>query len=121
MKKPSVLPLHCVASGHIGFRGNGAKQRGVAILEVIIAFFVLAIGLLGLAALQVKSVQFNQGSYQRSQATVAAYDMMDRMRLNRLAASGGAYNMAWTSAGAGTGTVPKDDKTAWVARITSSL
>jgi type IV pilus assembly protein PilV len=57
-------------------------QRGVALLEVLIVFFVLSIGLLGMAALQLRSIQYNQSSYLRSQATVAAYDMLDRVRLN---------------------------------------
>lgn len=57
-------------------------QRGVALLEVLIVFFVLSIGLLGMAALQLKSIQYSQSSYLRSQATVAANDMLDRLRLN---------------------------------------
>lgn len=61
---------------------NQYGQRGVALLEVLIVFFVLSIGLLGMAALQLKSIQYSQSSYMRSQATVAANDMMDRIRLN---------------------------------------
>jgi len=57
-------------------------QQGVALLEVLIVFFVLSIGLLGMAALQLKSIQYSQSSYMRSQATVAANDMLDRLRLN---------------------------------------
>lgn len=57
-------------------------QRGVALLEVLIVFFVLSIGLLGMAALQLKSIQYSQSSYMRSQATVAANDMLDLIRLN---------------------------------------
>lgn len=98
-----------------------SSQSGVALMEVLIAFFILSIGLLGLAALQVKTVQFNQGSYQRSQATVAAYDMLDRMRLNKTAASSGAYNIAWTDTGPGTGTMPEKDLTSWLASIKGNL
>lgn len=61
---------------------NLYHQRGVALLEVLIVFFVLSIGLLGMAALQLKSIQYSQSSYMRSQATVAANDMLDRIRLN---------------------------------------
>jgi type IV pilus assembly protein PilV len=58
------------------------RQQGVALLEVLIVFFVLSIGLLGMAALQLKSIQYTQSAYQRSQATVAANDMLDRIRLH---------------------------------------
>jgi type IV pilus assembly protein PilV len=116
MKKPSVLFLRSVSSGC-----HGSNQRGVALLEVLIAFFVLSIGLLGLAALQIRTVQFNQGSYQRSQATILAYDMLDRMRLNKTAASGNEYNLAWTNASQGTGTIAKKDLTAWLASISVLL
>jgi type IV pilus assembly protein PilV len=123
MKKPSVLPLRRMPSGQSFGGYAGARQRGVAMLEVIIAFFVLAIGLLGLAALQMKTVQFNQGSYQRTQATIAAYDMMDRMRLNRTeATAGGEYQFPTFSAtGPGTSTQPKRDVTEWLTRISTTL
>lgn len=61
---------------------NIRRQQGVAMLEVLIVFFVLSIGLLGMAALQLKSIQYSQSSYMRSQATVAAHDILDRIRLN---------------------------------------
>ncbi len=102
-------------------RKAGSTQRGVALLEVLIAFFVLSVGLLGLAALQVKTVQFNQGSYQRSQAMISAYDMLDRMRLNKTAASSGAYNIGWSSTASGTGTMPQRDLTNWITTINGNL
>lgn len=46
------------------------------------ALLVLSVGLLGLAALQTTSLQFNTGSYYRTQATFLAYDILDRMRAN---------------------------------------
>lgn len=95
---------------------QGAAQRGVAMLEVLIAFFVLSIGLMGLAGMQLKALQFNQGSYQRSQATAAAYDMMDRMRTN-----GGAYNVAWTNGGPGNGNVIDADLTGWLVTVSGNL
>lgn len=48
----------------------------------MVALLVLSIGLLGLAALQTTSLQFNTGSYHRTQATFLAYDIIDRMRAN---------------------------------------
>ena len=51
-------------------------------MEVLIAMLVLAIGLLALASLQAQSLKFNHESYVRSQATILAYEIMDRMRAN---------------------------------------
>ena len=51
-------------------------------MEVLIAMLVLAIGLLGLASLQAQSLRFNHDSYVRSQATILAYEIMDKMRAN---------------------------------------
>lgn len=59
------------------------RMAGFSIMEVLIAMIVLAIGLLGLAALQAQGLRFNQDAYNRSQATGLAYDIIDRMRANR--------------------------------------
>lgn len=56
------------------------RQRGFSLMEVLVAMLVLAIGLLGLASLQAQSLKFNHDSYVRSQATILAYEMMDKMR-----------------------------------------
>lgn len=69
-----------------------AKQTGFTLLEVLVAVVVLAIGLLGLAGLMASSVRNNQSAYQRTQATWLAYDIVDRMRVNRAAALGSSYD-----------------------------
>jgi type IV pilus assembly protein PilV len=53
---------------------------GFTLVEVLVAALVLAVGLLGLAGLQLASMKSNHSAYLRSQATVAAYDLLDRMR-----------------------------------------
>ena len=70
------------------------NSKGFTLIEVLVAVFVLAIGLLGLAGLQAKSLQFNQSAYQRSQATILAYDIIDRMRANLSEARNGSYDIA---------------------------
>jgi len=62
---------------------NNKNQHGFTMIEVLIAAVVLGIGLLGLAALQAQSLQFNFSAYQRSQATILAYDIVDRIRANQ--------------------------------------
>ena len=66
-------------------------QRGVGMIEVLITVLVLSIGLLGLAALQGFSLQGNQVSYQRTQATNIAYEIIDDMRANRRDVRNGDY------------------------------
>lgn len=61
--------------------------QGFALLEVVIAMFILAIGILGAGALQTVGMQTSQGAYYRSQAMLLAGDALDRMRANRTVAS----------------------------------
>lgn len=63
-------------------------------IEILIAVFVLSVGLLGLAGLQAQSLQFNYSAYQRSQSNFLAYDIIDRMRANRDEALLGTYDIA---------------------------
>lgn len=70
------------------------KQRGFTLLEVMVAVFVLAIGLLGMAHLQITSLKHNQSAEFRTQAALLAADMLDRMRANRKAAQNGNYAIA---------------------------
>ncbi len=61
------------------------KANGFSLLEVLITMVILSIGLLGLAGLQVQSLRFNHYAFMRSQASMLAYAMADRMRANRFA------------------------------------
>lgn len=69
-----------------------ARASGFTLLEVLIAVLVLAIGLLGMAGLQVAGLRNNQSAYYRSQATQLAYDMADRVRANSVGLNNGNYN-----------------------------
>jgi type IV pilus assembly protein PilV len=63
--------------------GFARYQYGMSLIEVMIAVFVMASGLLGLAALQSRSLMFAQSSFYRSVATDLAADLADRIRANR--------------------------------------
>ena len=56
---------------------------GFTLIEVMIAVFVLSVGILGMAGMQAVSVREAQNSYFRIQADLLAADMADRMRANR--------------------------------------
>lgn len=64
------------------FTSKTKRHGGFSLLEVLIALLVLSIGLLGLAALQTTGLKFNQQSYQRTQATLLSYEILDRIRAN---------------------------------------
>ena len=67
------------------------RQSGVTLIEVLITVLVMAIGLLGMAALQLNGLNTNHDAYYRSQATLFAADLADRMRANLDAARDGRY------------------------------
>jgi type IV pilus assembly protein PilV len=56
---------------------------GFTMLEILVSILVIALGLLGLAGLQTRMQQAEFESYQRAQALVALYSMVDRVKLNR--------------------------------------
>lgn len=68
-------------------RPLSSTVRGFSLIEVLIAIVVLAIGLLGLAKLQVGSRQYETESYQRAQAVILLQDMANRLNSNRRAAA----------------------------------
>ena len=74
--------------------GSRAKQKGLGMIEVLVALVIISVSMLGLAALQINSVRFNHQAYLRSQATYLAYDMIDRMRANEPEAEAGSYTVA---------------------------
>jgi len=60
----------------------GHREAGVSLLEVMIALFITAIGILGAAAMQLNALQYTDSSKLTSQASFIVYDILDRMRAN---------------------------------------
>jgi type IV pilus assembly protein PilV len=65
----------------------------MTLVEILVAVVVLSVGLLGLAGLQLKGMQVNQGSAFRWQAALLVEDIADRMRADRTSAQNGQYNV----------------------------
>lgn len=55
---------------------------GLTLIEVLVSLVVVSIGLLGVAALQMRTLTNNYDALLRSQASVLAADIADRMRAN---------------------------------------
>lgn len=89
------------------------KQSGFTLLEVMVAVFVLSIGLLGLAHLQVTTLKTTQSADFKTQASLLATDMLNRMRANQAAAYGGDYAIALTDDAPAQGTVADTDIAQW--------
>ncbi|WP_269791492.1 type IV pilus modification protein PilV [Stenotrophomonas sp. Iso1] len=60
-----------------------ARQRGIGMIEVMVAVLILAIGVLGIAALQAITLKNTGSSASRTQAAVQVYSMMDIIRADR--------------------------------------
>lgn len=60
-------------------------QTGFTMVEVLVALVMLAIGLLGIAALYLNSLQSGRTAIYRTQAINLAADLADRIRMNRTA------------------------------------
>ncbi|WP_075186692.1 type IV pilus modification protein PilV [Teredinibacter haidensis] len=58
---------------------NLYRQRGAAMMEVVVALFVLAIGLMGTLSMQVKGVNSSQRAHFVTDANILAADMADRI------------------------------------------
>ena len=72
-----------------GRRRSFRTQRGLSLLEALLAIVILAFGILGLAGLQAKMQSAEVESYARSQALILLDDMAARLNANR--ANGAAY------------------------------
>jgi type IV pilus assembly protein PilV len=73
------------------------RNAGFTMLEVLVSIFIMTLGLLGLAGLQVRAQQAELESYQRAQAIILVQDMADRINANRRAAL--CYNFTTNVAG----------------------
>ncbi|WP_276509980.1 type IV pilus modification protein PilV [Niveibacterium umoris] len=68
------------------FPGNSSSaQRGVSLIEVLVAMVVVAIGLLGVSGMFVMSTRGTADSAARTAAAQAAYELADKVRANNAA------------------------------------
>lgn len=81
------------------------KQSGVGLIEVLVTMLVLAVGLLGIAALQNSALRFSHTAAMESQAQFLIRDVVDSMRLTN------APQQFLTSFGNAVPAAPTDCKT----------
>ncbi|MEG1856271.1 MAG: type IV pilus modification protein PilV [Acinetobacter sp.] len=64
---------------------NKTAQKGVGLVEVLVALLILALGVLGFAALQLRALDAAQEATEQTIAMNTARDLAERMRVNRAA------------------------------------
>lgn len=121
--------MRSAARSGAGHRGRAS--RGFFLIEVLVSIIIITIGLLGMAGLHAVAIAKGNSSLLRSKATQLGYAMADRIRVNLIASSAGAY--ATLTPGSGltdpgcinTGCTPAQlavsDYVEWNTEVASSL
>jgi len=80
---------------------NKHSQRGFSLIEVLVAVLVVAIGLVGLAGMQLVGLKSNQQSFSKNQAAHHTQAILERMRGNPVGVFDGNYVINSTSMNCG--------------------
>jgi type IV pilus assembly protein PilV len=98
------------------------RAGGATLIEVLVSVVVVAVGLLGAAALLSSALRNNQASYERSQMTVLGQGMLDAMRANLTGVDAGAYQKAsyMCSAPSGSG-LANADIARWIGDLQAQI
>jgi type IV pilus assembly protein PilV len=106
------------------------RQAGFTMVETLVALVVLAIGLLGIAALYLDSLRAGRTAIYRTQAVSLAADLADRIRVNRdaglayeiaLAGTATAKANCTTTTGCNAADMAGTDLSDWKARVAQQL
>ncbi|TAG05326.1 MAG: type IV pilus modification protein PilV [Betaproteobacteria bacterium] len=102
-----------------GFLTPGNERlRGFSLLEVLITIVVVAIGLLGVAGMQVAALKLTDLSSARSTGAVLTSEIIERMRANsgEIASYAAGFGAAVTGS-----TLAATDVAAWKARLADPI
>ena len=108
------------------------KQRGITLLESLAAIVVMALGVLGILGVQMRTLADSQTSVRRAQAVRMIEDLSERIRMNpRGLAELKQYTLAWETKPAKAGNctttacnstnLATDDKNLWLANVQQTL
>lgn len=105
------------------------RQQGASLIEVLVSMTILAVGILGINAMQTATLKSNQNSYMRTQAVYLAQDIVERMRSNGQGVAAGNYNnpapvltaACQTAAGCTAAQMAAHDVAQWQAAVAAAL
>lgn len=100
---------------------SGKNSKGFSLIEVLVAIVVMSLGALGFASLLISGLSSNKTAFDRSQASIFAYDIIDAMRSNRAKAIQGNYNRVVTAAAPTGDTVAEADVALWLKNLSTNL
>ncbi len=94
--------------------------RGIGLIEVMVSVLVLAVGLLGIAAMQSMALRGGQSSLESTQAVMATNSILEAIRANRTQAD--SYNMAKAcTVPTGGASAAANDKAAWITALKATV
>lgn len=93
--------------------------RGIGLIEVMVSVLVLAVGLLGIAAMQAMALRGGQGSLENTQAVMATNSILEAIRANPTQAA--AYNMGMTCAVPSGAGIVGNDQIAWISSLKTTI
>lgn len=96
-----------------------ARQRGITLIEVLIAVFISAVGVLGAAAMQLNALKYTDSSRMTSQASFIVYDIIDRIRANAGDAVLASYHIDSIAGQTATGSIQQQDLTDFATNVSN--
>ena len=120
--------LICHTTKNVSTRPS--RQRGLSMIESLVALLVLALGIMGLAGVQTRLLVESRTANHRSTAIGLIDDLTNKILLNRDAAIAGSYALAWSGTSAAqdcltvqcTGAqLAQSDLNLWLARVATAL
>jgi len=113
----SKSPLARRSARRLGARN---RMRGLSLIEILVSVVILAIGLLGVPAMQSLALRRGQSSLEASQAVMQTNAIIEAMRANR--ANAAAYNTGGMVCTAGTGgTLAQNDLVNWITSLKANV
>lgn len=77
-----AMAMMSVARSDATLAASCRYQQGVTLIEALVTFFILSVGLLGVVSLLVLSKSSQHQAVQRSRAVLVASDILERIRAN---------------------------------------
>ena len=98
-----------------------SAQKGVSMIEVLIAILISVIGLFSVMKMQLTAVSNNHSAYFRSQAAIISNALIDQLRANSSSALAGNYDLTLTQAPPTSGGLEVADLAQWRTDLAAGL